>query len=352
MRYRYFPLYLFFLTTLLFSQEVPQFAPLTKKEWKECETFIQEKADNYFQKGIFLISSQKDLPYPVEKDPTTGLIFIHLKDHPKGYLGRGGNKIVSKSILYSHRAFVVARCEANKTGKIEAEVLSKLQHVRGVDHIYASIQRDENHSDIFIEYANKGTLCKAPYGKIRLSNYSILSIFYDLSAGIDGIHKNGYIHRDIKRTNTFLYKKEGTYHGMIGDFGCAIPIDALPNIAFCISNENTPPEIYQKPFCQINRIQADTYSLGVLFYMLVFHKRPPWQKYIRKGMVRSLSSQSKQQRLVTIEKTYLDTIQKAKKNMRGTQLKIATITLDMLHPNPNKRPLLIEVQKQVKELME
>lgn len=344
-------LLLLYLSSYLSTQEVPRGASLTKKEWRLCEKFILEQADDFFLKGILIIPPQEDLPYPVEKDPNTGSIFIHLKDNPQGFLGKGTSKIVTKSILYSQHAFVVARCETDQAGKNEAEILGHLQHVRGIERIYSLIERDSNHYDFFVEYGNQGTLKNALRGKLHLQTKDLLSVLLDLASGLQGIHEKGYFHRDIKKTNVFISTKDGEYHGIIGDFGCA-RLNNLPSDGdFCIPDENTPPEIYSTPFSEIDRTQADTYSLGVLFYIIIFEKKLPWRGLIRKCLLNKFSEAEKINRLHKIEALYEKNHQTNLKCFHGEHKEAAKLAFTMLHPDPTKRPSLLFVQEKLHMLL-
>lgn len=342
------------VTTSIFiwSQDIPEDAPISKESWEKCEKFIQSEAESYFRKGIFLITPHNSHPFPIEKDPNTGCIYIHLKGHPGCYLGKGSHKVVSKSILYNTHAKVVARCEADETGKRETEILQKFKDIQGVNQWYSTIQRSHERYDLFIEFANKGNLSQALDQKTHLYTSALLSVLFDLSSGLTGIHDRGYIHRDIKRANIFLSKKNGQYHGIIGDVCFAIPIQENLDSCFCIPDENTPPEIYIKSFKEIDRKKADTYSLGVLFYILVFEKKPSWTFFIHKRHLQYMSKQEQIKRHEKIQELYKTSLWHIPEQKDEIREKIAKITLQMVHPDPTKRPTLTQVKMSLKALMQ
>lgn len=92
-------------------------------------------------------------------------------------------------------------------------------------------------------------------------------------AGLEYVHQNNIIHRDIKLENIFLKKiSNNSYICKIGDFGLARPIGNEENAGTnCGTEIYMAPEILSgKPYGK----QADVWSLGVLFYYLLFADFP------------------------------------------------------------------------------
>lgn len=336
----------------LFCQEVPPDSFLTKEEWDACENFILKKAPRFFAKGHLLIAPHNELPFPVEKDPTTGAIYIHLKSHPKGKIGHGSHKSISKSILYGKQAYVIARCEADQTGKRETEQLAHLKNIPGVLKWFSTIERPNNRYDLFVQYCNRGDISPAAFGKLSLSDRNLFSVLYDLAKGLRGMHQRGYIHRDIKKANIFLLELKGLYHGIIGDVCYALPIKEHPEYRFCIPDENAPPEIYCHPFEQIDRQKGETYSLGVIFYMLIWNRRPPWTFLIHHKFLNSLSSKDLTEQHSHIQKIYSERREQAINRLSGPRKKAARIIYEMVNPDPKNRPTLERVEQQMKTLFE
>lgn len=51
-------------------------------------------------------------------------------------------------------------------------------------------------------------------------------LLLDFAKGIQSLHKEGYVHRDIKGSNMFIDKgKDGNLRGLVGDLGCATSIN-------------------------------------------------------------------------------------------------------------------------------
>lgn len=100
-----------------------------------------------------------------------------------------------------------------------------------------------------------------------------ITVFGQIGKGVGMIHSKNIIHRDIKLENILLKRNsKGGYTCKIGDFGLARPIDDNET---AVTNCGT--EIYMAPEILSGHSygrQADVWSLGVLFYCLLFGDFP------------------------------------------------------------------------------
>ena len=104
-----------------------------------------------------------------------------------------------------------------------------------------------------------------------LSEESILNIITPILKGLSEVHKNDFLHRDIKPGNIFLRKKDGP---MLIDFGAARMAlgEHSKSISAIISMGYAPPEQYtsrgkQGPY-------TDLYAVGAVLYKLITGNTP------------------------------------------------------------------------------
>jgi len=99
-------------------------------------------------------------------------------------------------------------------------------------------------------------------------------IFYELTSGIDHLHQNGLVHRDIKCEN-LLISTDGTVK--VADFGFARSIgDNELSTTYCGSTAYTAPEVLDAKGPYDPR-KSDTWSCGVILYIL-FTATMPFSK--------------------------------------------------------------------------
>ena len=129
-----------------------------------------------------------------------------------------------------------------------------------------------------MEYCDMGNLYNY---QLKLNNKIFnleegLNIFLQIVYGLDYIHHNNIIHRDIKLENIFIKKNYqngvNNYICKIGDFGLARQIGEEESaITNCGTERYMAPEILSG---QTYGKQADIWSLGVLLYHLLFGEFP------------------------------------------------------------------------------
>ena len=186
-------------------------------------------------------------------------------------IGRGSYGTVHLALDKKTKGYVVikkiptkSKSEKEKEKIIrEAKLLSKLKHPNVIT-LYDSFFNDNKDFCMVLEYADAQDLHKYIARHKQIPESKVINIFTQIILGLDYIHSQNVLHRDIKTANIFLFKK-----GIVklGDFGVAkelVPEDLNSTVV------GTPyymsPEILQsKPY----GFPTDIWAAGcVLFEML------------------------------------------------------------------------------------
>lgn len=113
-------------------------------------------------------------------------------------------------------------------------------------------------------------------GKDHFSEDEIRSILYDVIEGLQYLHNQGVMHRDIKPGN-LLMTHEGRVK--IGDFGVACKVESKENDTLT-NTEGTyhfmPPECWNYETREFSGVKADNWALGVTLYAMTYNKMPFW----------------------------------------------------------------------------
>ena len=96
-------------------------------------------------------------------------------------------------------------------------------------------------------------------------------ILHQIIKGTEVIHDFNIIHRDLKCENIFLNKnKKGSYTCKIGDFGFAKVVENTTKTSCGTIYFMAPEVMSQHPYGK----QADIWSIGVIFYYMLFGEHP------------------------------------------------------------------------------
>lgn len=124
-----------------------------------------------------------------------------------------------------------------------------------------------------MEYCDMGNL-HSIQSKLNSKVFALeeaVNIFNQVLRGVDVIHRNKIIHRDLKLENLFVRKTEK--HGLvckIGDFGLARFVEMTANSNCGTQNYMAPEILHLVPYGQ----EVDVWSLGVLFFYMLFGEFP------------------------------------------------------------------------------
>ncbi|KAJ3101934.1 hypothetical protein HDU97_000975, partial [Phlyctochytrium planicorne] len=146
------------------------------------------------------------------------------------FLGKGACGVVYKC-KYANETAVVKRLNLQRESKEnerafrkEAETLARINHPRIVT--FYGLAVDEGRYSIVLEYMPLGSLYNhytaSNKTKTSLSVPSRLSLAMDVAVGMEYLHANHILHRDLKSLNVLLSRDEAGFHAKITDFGLAL----------------------------------------------------------------------------------------------------------------------------------
>ena len=197
-------------------------------------------------------------------------------------LGNGSFGKVYKAINIKTRNIVAIKSikkkkeSKNEENNIENEinVLKKLDHPNIVK-IYEFYNIKDNYY-LITEFCKYGELYK--YRKFHFSEKQLCVLFYQIFSGLIYLHDNNIIHRDIKLENIMIdsiekdnISCEPYFFIKIIDFGSAKYFSKEKSENEIIgSSYYIAPEVLKQDYNE----KCDTWSVGVLLYMLLTNKAP------------------------------------------------------------------------------
>ncbi|MFZ2959560.1 MAG: FHA domain-containing serine/threonine-protein kinase [Candidatus Ozemobacteraceae bacterium] len=199
-------------------------------------------------------------------------------------LGKGGMGVVYKA--WSETTFrmtglkmILPEVEIEERVRVyfrrEMEILKELVHPNIV-RLYESGAVGKNGLFFVCEFVPDGDLgaflenvCKGP-----IPLFPACELIIQILEGMDVAHKKGYIHRDLKPANILLKKNEnGKFQVKITDFGLAKSYEMAGQSGISNAGETAGTAFFMAPEQIINyrfiKPQADVYSIGVIFYLLL-----------------------------------------------------------------------------------
>ena len=167
--------------------------------------------------------------------------------------------------------------------KREILTLKALSHPHIVRYIHADVTPDQKTVQIFMEYVSGGSL-RSQLDKFGKLEEGVARKYVEqLVAGLEYIHRNGVVHRDVKSDNVLVDGKGGV---KLTDFGAAKKV-GQPGGEFTESKSliGSPywmaPEVVQRVG---HSYPSDIWSLGCLLIELLTGK-PPWSEQSTRAAV-------------------------------------------------------------------
>ena len=161
----------------------------------------------------------------------------------------------------------------------EIAVHKTLNHpniVRLLDHL-----EDRAKLYLVLEYVEKGSLFDLIRKKIKLSEQEACDIFTQICTGLNYLHKNNLLHRDLKAENLLISQNNIV---KICDFGWSAQSGETRQ-TFCGTLDYMSPEMLRS---QPHTYKVDIWALGILLYEML-HGSSPFRAPNPKSMLRLIS---------------------------------------------------------------
>lgn len=201
----------------------------------------------------------------------------------KQYIGAGGFGKVYKVFDHAKNHYVAlkvsdVRPEWNKfTLQNEVELVNRLPFHRNIARYDACYRFNTGFTGImdfavlkFYEYGNLEQFLK----KEELTFEDKTLIIRGILDGVNFLHKNDVIHRDLKAQNILLHREDGVWTPKITDFGLSRQTsgqNTITNSAIGLSYAYAAPEQIQNGKIYKN---VDLWSTGVLIYRVIADELP------------------------------------------------------------------------------
>ena len=171
------------------------------------------------------------------------------------------------------RIKLAGRCNYEKQSIINEVRLLSCHNSPFIIELKESYVKD-NIMHLITEYASRGDLSKIIKRYKKNNRYfdedTIKKYLFQICMGIDYLHKNNIMHRDIKSANVFMMKDKSI---KIGDVGIIKILSSA--VDYTRTHIGTPyymsPEIYKR---QKYNAKTDVWAIGILLYEMMTLKLP------------------------------------------------------------------------------
>jgi len=261
---------------------------MTKGELFRMALFLETELDKALAStGNYLSRKKTGFGCTIEHDPVTKMTFLHLNSKGIDALGKGVKKQVTRSIRYdSKRPEMVACCRTSIPLPTEIEALNTMKEAKGIVKLYATTERLSKDNvkiyTLFCELYRGGSLSQSLDKKQRFSFKQKLDIAHQLLTGLEELHEQKLIHRDLTTRNVLLdYDKVGKRRSrqikaVLCDLGRTIELEKALAVKPQANMAYMPPEgiIYEKLEGK-DYFATDIYALGCVFTSFYREKNAP-----------------------------------------------------------------------------
>jgi protein-serine/threonine kinase len=124
---------------------------------------------------------------------------------------------------------------------------------------------------VLMSYCDSGSL-EDLVESCSLTDPTIWSLFLDTTKGLEHLHRNYILHRDLKLSNILLTRDSSGLRAVLSDFGTAEiagSTEASAHTGFTGTVEYTAPEVLS-PGSHTYTEQSDMWSLGIILYAMCY----------------------------------------------------------------------------------
>lgn len=377
------------------------FDEFEKMSFDEAEKYIENTAPEYYQdylsdspglKNAFPLSSIIKLINTIETiklndtNETKKTEKIKIEPH-KIYTTHNGYLVTSKDVKkrgYTNKKVqdalfvsgtnpkekVVLRLSLNSgiistSFKGEIEALQKFKNTSGhvpchLIHEYEKYDKFEKKvvtkAQVFVDKLN-GSLEHFIDGLQEISINELLHVFIEITETIEEMHTKYLMkHGDIKPANLLYAMKDKEFFGAVCDYGFTTSIDKKNEVekkGFYGATAYTAPELFGNTENSIDMSKAEVFALGLTFYQIIEKVLPDWTRTPGRWLLSDSKIEEK------IRKKYYDDIQdfileETKSNetldIESKKVQLKSLILDMMNPNPEKRPKLSRVTELLSQI--
>lgn len=258
--------------------------PMTPKK-ERCHRLISQESmfnnsseANTCQASVSLTPAQRTEKHNTsERSSPTKSVSVLTSYSFENLIGRGASAKVFRAVnLVTNREVAVKQIEISKKSNFDS-LMSEINLLKVLknEHIvkYHGYVRTSSTLNIFLEYCSGGSLrsmykkAGKPFGEPKVKEYTRQTLL-----GLEYLHSQGVIHRDIKAANLLL---TDSGHVKLADFGVAAEVVRLSNSAVSGSPYWMAPEVILLQGCST---ASDIWSLGAtVLELLTMH--PPFDEF-------------------------------------------------------------------------
>lgn len=193
-------------------------------------------------------------------------------------VGKGGSSVVFKARI-NDNGHIVAVKQIDTDGltkdqisslKGEIETIKELHHPNIIS--YYGTQQALNKINIFLEYADRGSLRQFYQKKGSMSESQVINCTRQILNGLQYLHEKGIAHRDIKCANCLLTQKGVV---KLADFGASKRLESESLVSGLKGTPNwMAPEVIKGTQMTSGWMKADVWSVGCTMIEMLTRNMP------------------------------------------------------------------------------
>jgi hypothetical protein len=172
----------------------------------------------------------------------------------------------------------------------------------------------------------------------KLPATDVASIVKQIAIIVEGMHKEGDLHRDLKGKN-ILFRRDavkGAVETVVSDFGlsCAASDDGHKRPTYGTANFTSPERLKEEPLLDAleQGIKDDSFALGCILYELLHAQPIPWGKDVREYY----NTKDEAKRVQALEK-YENALKSFKESQDPLENRLLACCKALLNANPKER---------------